>query len=410
MFSHLQIDDPRERSIVGVVDGLLDIWVLAARLAMSRTRPVSPPRRILLLRLERVGDLIMTLDAIAAVRRLAPQAELHLAVGSWNEGLARLIPGIDHLETLDAAWLAREAGGQSASALLERARRWRAQHVDLAINFEGDLRTNLLMRISGAPRRVGFGMAGGRAFLTDHVTHDPRTHTSVNSLRLVERAFGRDDLTAAIQGAPQRPRLALPGAARGRASELLGEPARLVGVHAGGGRLVKLWDPRRFADVATRLVRSHDATIVLTGSAPDRAVVDDLRAALDPGATVIDLVDRVDLVTLAAVLQRLDLFITGDTGPMHIAAELETPVVAIFGPSAPARYAPRGERTRVLRTNLACSPCNRIRQPPKRCIGHIPDCLSGVEATAVYDAAVRLLECGALGTHGRPDAPNQIAT
>ena len=157
MFSHLQIDDPRERSIVGVVDGLLEIGVSAARLAMSRTRPVSPPRRILLLRLERVGDLIMTLDAIAAVRRLAPQAELHLVVGSWNEGLACLIPGIDHLETLDAAWLAREAGGQSASALLERARRWRAKYVDLAINFEGDLRSNFLMRISGAPRRVGFG-------------------------------------------------------------------------------------------------------------------------------------------------------------------------------------------------------------------------------------------------------------
>jgi ADP-heptose:LPS heptosyltransferase len=76
---------------------------------------------------------------------------------------------------------------------------------------------------------------------------------------------------------------------------------------------------------------------------------------------------------------------------MHLAAALGVPVVAIFGPSDPARYAPRDDRTRVVRVELPCSPCNRIRRPPARCVGRVPDCLLGVSADAVCDAAVELL-------------------
>ena len=90
-------------------------------------------------------------------------------------------------------------------------------------------------------------------------------------------------------------------------------------------------------------------------------------------------------------LERLALLVTGDTGPMHLAAAVGTPVVAIFGPSDPIRYAPKTTRVRILRVDLPCSPCNRIRLPPARCVGHVPDCLEGVAAEAVYAAAMDLL-------------------
>ena len=93
-----------------------------------------------------------------------------------------------------------------------------------------------------------------------------------------------------------------------------------------------------------------------------------------------------DVVTVAAVLERLDLFVTGDTGPMHLAHAMGTPIVAVFGPSDPARYAPRGLRDRVVRVDLACSPCNRIRVPPARCVGHTPDCLAAVSVEMVLAA------------------------
>jgi hypothetical protein len=95
---------------------------------------------------------------------------------------------------------------------------------------------------------------------------------------------------------------------------------------------------------------------------------------------------------LAALLAQLDVFVTGDTGPMHLAAAVGAPVVAVFGPSNPDRYAPRDPIHRIVRIDLPCSPCNRIRLPPERCAGHIPDCLTGIDVEMVYQAVESVLD------------------
>ena len=126
---------------------------------------------------------------------------------------------------------------------------------------------------------------------------------------------------------------------------------------------------------------------MLTGSAGDRPLVDRLKALLPPEVQAIDLAGHLDLVTLAAVLERLTVFITGDTGPMHLAAAVGTPIVALFGPSAPERWGPLTASARIVRIDLPCSPCNRIRRPPARCLGHVPDCLAGITVARVCEAA-----------------------
>ena len=186
--------------------------------------------------------------------------------------------------------------------------------------------------------------------------------------------------------------LTISPAARHEAARLLADAgAPLIGVHAGGGRAVKQWPVERFGDVAWRLIEQRTATIVLTGSAADRPLIDAVKQTLPPGR-VIDLGGSVDLPTLAAVVARLDLLVTGDTGPMHLAHAAGTPIVAVFGPSDPARYAPRGPYDRVVRVDLPCSPCNRIRLPPARCTGHTPDCLAFIDADSVFTAAVSVLD------------------
>ena len=379
--------------------GLADAGLAVVGPFMKRRAKTSRPDgrpAILLLRLERVGDLLMTLDAIEAVRRLAPDAAIDLVVGEWNEAIARLIPGIDHVETLSPSWLSRGAGYQWFPAMARRAWGWRSRGYDLAINFEGDIRSNVLLGLSGAARRVGFEMAGGGPMLTDRVAFDPARHTRSNALRLVERAF---DLAAGScethRPGPGSPRLRIPDEARARAVSLLAGiavGATVIVVHAGGGREIKQWNLDRFADLINRLAASHRAAVVLSGSADDRPLVDVVKAGLNTGVACEDLVGRVDLVTLAAVLERAALLITGDTGPMHLAAALDVPVVAIFGPSDPARWGPFSERARVVRVSLPCSPCNRIRRPPERCRGHVPDCLAAVSVAAVYDAAAGVLD------------------
>ena len=122
MFDHLQIPYRQERALVGLADAGLSA---AKRLGWPRTRqPLpSPPRRILLLRLERVGDLVMVLEAVAMVRAIAPEAAIDLVVGSWNRSLARPDPGGAIVETLDVPWMARErAGSRGRSWCNGRAR------------------------------------------------------------------------------------------------------------------------------------------------------------------------------------------------------------------------------------------------------------------------------------------------
>src|SRR6476620_4425966 len=116
-----------------------------------------------------------------------------------------------------------------------------------------------------------------------------------------------------------------------------------------------------------------------------------VRTAL-PADRVLDLSAGTDLLTTAAIVQQLDLFVTGDTGPMHLARAVGTPIVAIFGPSDPRRYGPRGVRDTIVGIDLPCSPCNRIRLPPARCTGHPPDCLNGVGTAQVLSAIDEALE------------------
>jgi ADP-heptose:LPS heptosyltransferase len=379
----LHISDPRERRLVAAADR-----VLAAAAALARPfrrRQPGAPRRILLLRLERIGDLVMVLPAIQDVRALAPGAAIDLVVGSWNVELARAIPGLDRVETLDAAWLARGAGGRGLASMLRVARSWRTRAYDLAINFEPDVRTNLVLAMAGARWTAGYRSGGGGAVLDVALEYDTRAHTSANARRLVSTIFER---TPAGRSGPF---LAVPERAREAAGARLGSSSGpLVGVHASGGREIKQWDPLRFAAVARRLIGERGATIVLTGAAGDRPLVDRVKAELPPDR-VVDLTGEPDLLTLAAVLERLDLFITGDTGPMHVAAAVGTPIVAVFGPSDPLRYAPAGPRDRIVRIDLPCAPCNRIRLPPARCVGHLPDCLAGISADRVFDEASAVL-------------------
>ena len=390
MFDHLQIDDRRERWLVGCADAALK--PLGDIAGWRRSAAAVPPQRVLLFRLERIGDLLMTLEAVATVRRLLPDAELRLVVGSWNADLARLIPGVDQVDTLDMPWLAREGTGSRLATVVRRIARWRRHGFDLAINFEPDIRSNALAAACGAPRRVGFDSKGGAAFLTDALRYDPTLHCAANAARLVDRAIPIRD--AGPPRGAAGPALRISGRAHARAARLLAARAGtgpLVGLNPGAGRAIKQWPGQRFARAAEELAAQVDATIVLLGSTAERAPAEAVRRALPTHVRLIDLVGQTSLTHLAAVLTRLSVLITGDTGTMHLAAAVDTPIVAVFGLTDPGRFGPLTPRAIVVQGDLWCRPCGRDRRPPRRCAGGTPDCLTAVSTDDVVDAARRVL-------------------
>jgi ADP-heptose:LPS heptosyltransferase len=367
---------------------------LPARIRRARARPLetSAVREVLALRLDRIGDLLMSLPALSDLRRALPQARIRLAVPAWSAEVARSAP-VDEVLVWSPPWAGRaQEGADGWPALLRKARALRADRVDLALDLQGDVRASLLLWLCGARERVGYANTGGDYLLTRVVPLDETVSWVDQNRRAVAVALGRDSL-------PETRPDALTPAELDRGRRLLDEHGAmrrpLVGLHPSGGRPVKQWDLQQWADVAARLQREYGATVVITGSAADRALAERVAAGLP--RPPVDLTGKLGVRDTMAAIAALDLFLSPDTGPMHMAAAVGTPSVAVFGPSDPARYfsggsgAP-GTRHVVVRADLWCSPCNLIRRPPAECAGpEGPECLRLVTADAVHAAAARLL-------------------
>ncbi len=388
-----RIYDPRERWALKAFDIFLRAAAPLLRLAPRASAPTTTAswRRILVLRLDRLGDLVLTLPALAELRHLAPEAEIELAVGSWNEELARGLPFVDRIRVVDAPWAAwdKEAGWAAAARVM-RAR----TAPDLAIDFQGDIRVNLLMALSRARSRAGYGDTGGGHLLTHRGRWDESRSWYRQSMDLLEVLFPG----ASVPGKIEPYNFLLPED-RQSGRELLGTtgladcPRPWVGIHPSAGRGIKQWEIEKFAALAEKLAETASASILITGGPSDRGLVEEVvnRA----GVATHRLVAETGVRAFSAVLEQLDLFVTGDTGPMHIAHAVGAPNLAIFGPSDPVRYGPEGngDKRAVLRQALYCSPCNMIRKPPPECSAlDAPECLETIGVDQALTAALGLLE------------------
>jgi ADP-heptose:LPS heptosyltransferase len=387
--------DPAERLLLGALD--LPGRLLFGALRAAGLRPPLPPpdpasiREVLVLRLDRIGDVIMSLPALSDLRAALPHARIRLALGRWSADVARTAP-VDEVLVWSAPWVGRaKEGATSFGDLVRRARALRTDKLDLAIDLQGDVRAALLLRLTGARRRVGYANTGGGWLLTDVVPLDETVSWVEQNRRAVAAVVG--PVSAA-------PRELLTAEERGFGRRLvtdLGLASRrpLVAVHPGGGRAVKQWDLGRWAEVAQRLQREFQATILLTGSEADAPMAQALSRALP--FRPVDLTGRLNLRETLALVAELDLFLSPDTGTMHGACAVGTPSVSVFGPSDPVRYfsggtGETGGRHVVVRTELWCAPCNLIRKPPAECdTGAPPECLSRVAVEDVHREAARLL-------------------
>lgn len=391
-----RVASPAERALLAAAD--LPLRVLG-RAPILEGPPLAADqvREILVLRLDRIGDVLMSLPALADLRRAYPGARIRLAAGRWSEEIARRAP-VDEVLVWSAPWVGRPSeGAQTRRALWGQALSLRAPRLDLALDLQGDVRAAWLMALTGARERVGYANTGGARLLTRVVPLDETVSWTLQNRRAVAAATG-----AAPIGESARVEL-LTGSDRQRAREILATEGLdghrpLIGLHASGGRPVKQWAAGRWREVARRLEAEFGAALVLTGTAADRPLAAEVARGL--GGVVRDLTGRLSLIDSLAVIGALDLFLSADTGPMHMAAALDTPSVSVFGPSDARRYfsggtgAP-GTRHVVVQPDLWCAPCNLIRRPPHECLGADgPECLRLVTVDEVHGAAARLLLSG----------------
>jgi heptosyltransferase-2/heptosyltransferase-3 len=384
-----RVYDTRERLLLGLLDAPgRALAALRGGIAQAPPDP-SSVREVLVLRLDRIGDVTMSLPALADLRAALPEARIRLAVGRWSEEIARSAP-VDEVLVWSAPWVGRpQEGAEGTRALFARARALGADGLDLAIDLQGDVRANLLLWATRARHRVGYANTGGAYLLHQVVALDETVSWVEQNRRAVAAAVGRAPGALHADPATEADR-----AAGRRVLEEAGLLGRgpLVGIHPSGGRRIKQWDVAHWAEVAARLEAQFGAGVLLTGSAADRDLAASVKSRV-PAA--VDLSGRLGLRETLGVLAGLDLFLSPDTGPMHLACAVGTPSVSVFGPSDPVRYFSGGGSGRhlVVRRELWCSPCNLIRRPPAECdTAEGPECLRLVTVDEVHAAAVRLLE------------------
>jgi ADP-heptose:LPS heptosyltransferase len=360
--------------------------LFAAARALARRPVPGPPRRILLVEPWNIGDVVIVTAALVALRRSFPDAHVTLLARPFAATLLAHTGLVDAIETADIPWTAparKYALERWARAgLPSLLRRLRAARFDLVLDARMDARSNALTYLSGAARRVGFDAGGATALLTDLLPARVEGTHKVDDWLALARYVGAD--TRGV-----RPTLRVTEEERARARATLADagvrPGDLVvALHVGASHHTKRWDERHFATVADGAAERSGARVVVFVD-PDGA-----GAGLPTRHPVTEL--RLGLRDFMAAVAECRLLVSNDTGPMHIAAALGVPVVAVFGPTRSDWFGPYGDGHRVVQVdNVACRPCSYACPFPE------PHCIRDVRVDAVLEAMEARLSTIAAG-------------
>ncbi len=321
--------------------------------------------RILLIKLSSLGDVIHTLPTLEALRARYPQGHITWLVEEAHAPVVAGHPALDEVWRLPRIRLGKPGGMADLSGAWQVARRLRAKPFDLVIDLQGLLKSAVWVALARSPRKLGYDRTRELSYLplTERLTpFDPEAHAVWRYLN-VARHLG------APAGPPRfRLGLKMPGDLGRLISSEIERP--LVVMHPGARWPTKLWPTAHWARLAEWLARDQGFQVVITGSSGDRESAQEI--VEQTTGPLLNLAGRTSLAELAALLQQARLAVTTDTGPMHLAAALGTPVAALFGPTAPWRTGPFGKGHEVVRLALDCSPCFRRQCPEPRCLTDLP--------------------------------------
>ena len=338
---------------------------------------MNSPERLLVIRFSSLGDIVLTSPVTRALRQRFPQTEIVYATKRCYERLAAQLPGVDRVVCFD------EANGVRDFIL-----QIRGEHFDLLVDLSANLRSHLVAALGGSRNILRYRkhrlarmamVYGPKGMIEFRHTVDLYLDT-LKEIGIL-RADRVPSLTVSSESKEVvadllRARGALP-------SHLL------IGLAPGASSVPKQWPARHFAAVADHFSETRQASILLIGAGNDRNATQAVKMAMS--APVIDWTDQCDLTLLPAAIQRCQTLITNDTGPMHMASAVGTPVVGLFGPTHPCLgFAPLGPQDISLSNDLHCSPCSLHGTRP--CRFKTNACLETLRVETVLQETARRLE------------------
>ncbi len=337
--------------------------------------------KILIIKLSAIGDVVQTLPALEAIKLAYPASEITWVVEEAAAGILEGHPGIHKLlVSRRKAWFRmlwnpfRFFNG--LRGIFGFFRELRRSRYDIAIDFQGLFKSGILIGLARAKRKVGYDGTREHSsrFLNEKLAPYDKEKHALDRYLDIARYLGATK-PAPVCMLPIENEIAT---MKERIAALVSDGGLLVAVNPVARWTTKLWSEQRFAELADRLIAERRAVVVFTGSADDRAVTGRICAMMKHKAE--NWAGETTLKELAALASRADLFITTDTGPMHLAAAAGARVLALFGPTAPWRTGPYGDSHHVIRTGIACSPCFQ-----RKCDTGIA-CMEGISVEMVMNA------------------------
>jgi len=350
--------------------------------------------RILIIKLRYIGDVLLSTPVLRNLRLHFPRAHLAMAVNAGTEPILRHNRRLDEILVLQRRDLKSWNPVGRVAAPLRHVRWVRARQFDCVVDLTDADRSALLALASGAGTRVGFNAEGRwRGRLYTHLARAafPRQHTVDYQLEAL-RALGLEIRSRELE-LPLAPQEEAPAAAW-LARQGLGEGAPFLAFHPGARWWFKQWPAEHCAALADRVQGEDGLPVIFLGGSREAEFLAGVRARMrtqfrgDAGG--------LELLEMAAVLRRARAFVGNDNGPMHIAAALGTPVVALFGPSDPQEWGPRGAGHRVIYKEGHCNPCIH-----PRCVRGEQNCLRVITVDEVAEAVRALIGRAAAGLPAR---------
>lgn len=348
---------------------------------------MNKPESILIVKLSAIGDVVHTLPLLEVLRKNFPEARIDWVVEEEAGQIILGHPMIDHVlvshrKNWQKSMMKSRERVVALREMMAFVHRLRAHKYDLVIDLHGLFKSGVLTGLSRGKRKIGFtgGREGSSLFLTErpyYVNYDQ--HALDRYLKTIDHlGYTKFSWKGEIP-VGQRDKDTIEGfiIENGLQNE------RIVAVNPMARWRTKLWQAERFAALADRVQSLLKGKVVFTGSQQDRVVIDEIVREMK--TTPLDLAGRTSLKALAYLYSQCYLLVTTDTGPMHMAAAMGCPVVALFGPTAPWRTGPYGIGHRVIREEMVCSPCFK-----KRC-DHL-SCMMDITVGRVFETVKEYFE------------------
>ncbi len=335
---------------------------------------MAQPHSILVIRLSSLGDVLMTIPAVASLRRKFPKAHIAWLVEGSVGRLLQDQEFVDDVIPFPRSALQRmlRSGrlGGAAGEGIRFLRRLRKKEYDLVLDFHGILKSSVLSLCARNSRRVGFGpmFAKEQSHLAYHerLDHDDKRIHKVDRNMLIARHIGAN---GGVPGVTLR----VPPEEERYVAKFLGEhcgtaPVVALNPFSSSGSAYKRWPMERYGELAARIVREMGATVLVLWGPGEEAEAKGLAAQGGPG---VKPACPTTVPQLLALLQKVSAYVGGDTGVMHLAAFARTPVLAIFGPTDHLINGPYGSDCAVVRADIPCSPCKNKDCLDRRCVNDI---------------------------------------